>query len=47
MVTRAALAQFPEGCVKLYRLPSVKTIEELKEIMEEVQPKRIDCLYSR
>jgi [pyruvate, water dikinase]-phosphate phosphotransferase / [pyruvate, water dikinase] kinase len=36
MVARAALSQFPEGCVKLYRLPSVKTTEELKETMGEV-----------
>jgi regulator of PEP synthase PpsR (kinase-PPPase family) len=39
MVTRAALAQFPEGCVNLYRLPSVKTVDELKEIIKEVQRK--------
>lgn len=35
-VARAALSQFPDGCVKLYRLPRVKTVEELKQIMEEV-----------
>ena len=35
-VARAALSQFPEGCVKLHRLPSVKTVEELKEIIKEV-----------
>jgi regulator of PEP synthase PpsR (kinase-PPPase family) len=39
-VARAALSQFPEGCVKLYRLPSVKSVEELKEIMEEVSSQK-------
>lgn len=45
-VTRAALSQFPEGCVHLERLPSVKSVEELKEVLAEISTQKSLIAYT-
>jgi regulator of PEP synthase PpsR (kinase-PPPase family) len=45
-VVRAALVQFPPGRVSIYRLPQIRSVEQLKGLVQQVGAKRAIIAYT-
>lgn len=45
-VAKAALSQFPEGCVQLYRLARVGSVDKLKELMQVISKQKALIAYT-